>query len=396
MNLTRIENIDVKSQRVFVRVDFDLRMENGKIAERSKLEKTLPTIELLSRKGARIVLGTHFGKQDARKDSKYSTRVLCDEFSELFGKPIQFTESQDFNELKNLSESLEDGQILFLENLNFFEGEWSDDEELAKKYASLADIFVNDAFAIAHQTLTSTTTLTKFLPSYPGTLFFREVESLSNLMNKPDKPFVAIIGGSTVSGKIKIMNSLLSRVNTFLIGGAMAYTFLKSRAVPVGSSVVEKDYEVLAHQFIDKAGIAGVDFQMPIDHIIADSFAAKAKNKSVDRMGILDGWIGMDIGPKTISAFEKIIKNAGTVFWSGPMGVIEFDRFSNGSTQIAKAIAKSNTKSFIGGEETVLAVYKAGVEGKITHLSTGGGASLEFLEGRVLPGIKALEGTNEL
>jgi phosphoglycerate kinase len=391
MNLTRIENVDVKSKRVFLRVDFDVRFENGKIIEKSKIEKTLPTVELLSRKGARIIIGTHFGTPGGRVQPKLSLLNIFDEFKSLLGKNVQFTENLNFDDLSQMSQNLDDGSILFLENLGFYDGEFQNDPELAKKFANLADIYVNDAFGLSHLSLSSTDAITKLLPSYPGTLFYREIDSLSNLMNKPEKPFVAIIGGSKTSGKIKIMNSLLSRVNTFLIGGGMAFTFLKSRAIPIGASVVEKDYEVLAHQFIDKAGIAGVDFQMPIDHIIADSFAAKAKTKTVDKMGIIDGWVGMDIGPKTISAYEKIIKNAGTIFWSGPMGVIEFDNFAKGSIQLAKSISKSNAKSIIGGEETVYTVYKAGVDSKITHLSTGGGASLEFLEGKSLPGIKALQ-----
>jgi phosphoglycerate kinase len=224
---------------------------------------------------------------------------------------------------------------------------------------------------------------------------YREIEALSLLISRPEKPFVAIIGGANVSGKFKILKTLLSKVDSFLIGGAVAYTFLKSRAIPVGASVMEKDYEVLSHQFIDKAGINGVEFLMPIDHVIADGYSDKAKTKNVDKMGILDGWIGMDIGSKTISLYEKTIKNAKTIFWCGPMGVLEYDKFSNGTMQIAKAIAKSNAKTIVGGADTVSAIFKAGVEKKITHVSTGGAASLEFLEGKPMPAIEALNKKEE-
>ncbi|MBP7284552.1 MAG: phosphoglycerate kinase, partial [Leptospiraceae bacterium] len=237
--------------------------------------------------------------------------------------------------------------------------------------------------------------ITHYLPSYAGTLMYREIEMLTGLITKPEKPFVAIIGGAKVSSKIKILNNLFNKVDTMLIGGGMAYTFLKSRAVPVGSSLVEKEFESQAFQIIDKAAYENVDFQLPVDHVIADSFSEKGKIKTVDKMGIIDGWMGMDIGPKTISAYEKIIKSAGTILWNGPMGVFEMDKFANGTIQIAKAIAKSSAKSVVGGGDSLAAIAKAGVEDKITHISTGGGASLEFLEGKTLPGVAALLKNNK-
>ncbi len=387
MNLQRIENVDVRSKRVFVRVDLDLPVENGKVKDSIRIQKLLPTLEMLSRKGAKILLGTQFGSIDA--GSPPTTKPIFNLLQTQF-KQVKFFEGLDLTQLETSSRSIPDGEAIFLENLNSFPGELENDPIFAEKFSKLADLYVNDAFSIANRSLSSNVGVTRFLPSFAGALFFREYESLSNLIQRPEKPFVAIIGGSKVSTKIKILNSLLSRVNTILIGGGMAYTFLKSRAVPIGSSILEKDYEVLSHQFIDKAGIAGVDFQMPIDHVIADSYADKAKTKNADRMGILDGWFGMDIGSKTISSYEKIIKSAGTIFWTGTMGLVEIDKYANGSLAIAKAIAKSNAKTIIGGDTTISSVLKAGVDAKITHLSVGGGSALEFLEGKSLPAIKAL------
>ncbi len=387
MNFQRIENIDVKGKRVFVRADLNLPIEGGKFKDTLRITKLLPTIELLVRKGAKVILGTNYGASESA--NKESTRPIFDSLQAQV-KQFRFAETIDLSELSKVTHSLQEGECIFLENLNNYEGEGKNDPEFSQKISQIADIFVNEAFSLAHKSLGTTVGITKFLPSYPGTLFFREIESLSNLLQRPDKPFVAIIGGSKVSSKLKILNSLLSRANSILIGGGMAYTFLKSRAIPIGSSVLEKDFEVLSHQFIDKSGIAGVEFHMPVDHVIADSFGDKAKTKNVDKMGILDGWMGMDIGPKTISNYEKIIKSAGTIFWTGPLGVIELEKFGNGSLAIAKAIAKSNAKSVIGGEDTVNSILKAGVSDKITHLSIGGNAALEFLEGKTLPAIKAL------
>lgn len=390
MNLPRIENLEVKSKRVFVRVDLDVPLDSGKVKDETKFQKIIPTLEFLIRKGAKVILGSHLGEPEGVPNPRLSLQPVAAKLKELLGREIEFVESLDPGVWETKAKGLLPGDIIFLENLGFFPGEEANDSIFAGQLAKLADYFVNDAFSLAHKTLASTVGIAGLLESYPGTLMQREVETFYNLLSKPDKPFVAIVGGSRVSTKLKMLNSLLPKVNTILLGGGLAYTFLKSRAIPIGASVVEKDFEVLAHQFIDKAGVAGVDFQMPMDHVIADSMSAKAKNKNVDKMGIIDGWIGMDIGSKTISQYEKIIKSAGTIFWSGPMGMIEYDKFANGTIQIAKAIAKSNAKSIIGGNDTVSAIYKAGLDSKMTHLSTGDGAYLELIEGKVLPGIQAL------
>ena len=395
MNLPRIENIDVKGRRVFLRVDFNVPLENGKVSDDTRIIKTLPTIELLLNRGAKLIIASHLGRPDGKVNPKYSMKPVQEAFAAILKKPVKFSEQIVGADVEKNSHDLSDGEVLLLENLRFHKEEEENNPEFAKKLSSLADIYINDAFGAAHRAHASTEGITHYLPSYAGTLMYREIEMLTGLITKPEKPFVAIIGGAKVSSKIKILTNLFNKVDTMLIGGGMAYTFLKSRAVPVGSSLVEKEFESQAFQIIDKAAYENVDFQLPIDHVIADSFSEKAKIKTVDKMGIIDGWMGMDIGPKTVSAYEKIIKSAGTILWNGPMGVFEMDKFSNGTIQIAKAIAKSNAKSVVGGGDSIAAINKAGVEDKITHISTGGGASLEFLEGKTLPGVAALLKNNK-
>ncbi|MCC6275707.1 MAG: phosphoglycerate kinase [Leptospiraceae bacterium] len=390
MNLPRIENIDVKGKRVFLRVDFNVQMENGKVSDLTRIEKTMPTIELLLNKGARLIVASHLGRPDGKVNPKYSLKPVCDAFSSVLKKEVTFSPNVVGADVVKLANSLKDGDVLMLENLRFHAEEENNSPDFSKKLADMADIYINDAFGTAHRAHASTEGITHFLPAYAGTLMYKEITFLSGLFAKPAKPFVAIIGGAKVSSKIKILNHLINKVDALLIGGGMAYTFLKSRAVPIGASLVEKEFEVQAFQIIEKAGVAGVDIQLPVDHVIGDSFSENAKSKTVDKMGISEGWMGMDIGPKTIANFEKIIKNAGTIFWNGPMGVFEMDKFANGTIQIAKAVAKSNAKSVVGGGDSISAINKAGVEDKITHISTGGGASLEFMEGKTLPGVAAL------
>lgn len=390
MNLPRIENIDVKDKRVFLRVDFNVPTENGKVTDDTRIVKTMPTIELLLRKGARLIIASHLGRPDGKPNPKYSMKPISDKFAEILKKSVQFSDKIIGPEVEKLTNDLGEGEVLVLENLRFHKEEEENDPNFSKSLSKLADIYINDAFGAAHRAHASTEGITHFLPSYAGTLMYREIEVLSSLLTKPEKPFVAIIGGAKVSSKIKVLSNLMNKVDVMLIGGGMAYTFLKSRAVPVGSSLVEKEFEVQAHQIIDKAGFQNTEFQLPVDHVIADSFSEKAKTKNVDKMGIIDGWMGMDIGSKTISNYEKIIKTAGTIFWNGPMGVFEMDKFATGTLAIAKAMAKSNAKTVVGGGDSIAAINKAGVEDKITHISTGGGASLEFMEGKVLPGVAAL------
>ena len=389
MNVPKIETMDWKGKKVFVRVDFNVPMENGKVTDRTRIQKSLPTIELLLSKGAKVIVTSHLGRPKG-KEEKYSLKPVWEVLNSLLPGKFQFAGDCIGDTASQAVSSLTDGTGVLLENVRFYEEEENNDPEFAKKLSSLADVYINDAFGAAHRAHASTAGIAEYLPAYAGFLMRAEIEALSGLLQRPERPFVAIIGGSKVSSKLKVLKNLIEKVDAILIGGGMAYTFLKSRAVPIGASLFEKDFEVDAYQLIDKAGVAGIDFQLPVDHVIADSFSDSAKTKSVDKMGILDGWMGMDIGSKTISNYEKIIKDAKTILWNGPMGVFEMNKFAEGTNAIAKALAKSKAKTVVGGGDSIAALNKSGVADKIFHISTGGGASLEFLEGRTLPGVQAI------
>ncbi|MDZ4727424.1 MAG: phosphoglycerate kinase [Leptospira sp.] len=390
MKLHKIEDQNFKGKRIFLRVDFNVPVEDGKVTDVTRIEKTLPTIELLLSKGARLIIGSHLGRPKGGPEPKYSMKPVFDVFQKLVKAKVTFSEQVIGSEAVAASKALADGEILLLENLRFHKEEEENEKGFCKKLAELADVYVNDAFGAAHRAHASTEGIARLIPCYAGLLMRKEIEMLGSLVMRPARPFVAIIGGSKVSSKIAILKNLIDKVDHILIGGGMAYTFLKSRAVPIGKSLFEKEFESQAFQIIDRAGVQGIDLQIPVDHIIADNFAADAKSKSVDKMGILDGWMGMDIGPKTIDNYSKVIKNAKTILWNGPMGVFEMDKFAKGTIEIAKAISKSGAKSVVGGGDSIAAINKAGVADKITHISTGGGASLEFLEGKTLPGVACL------
>jgi phosphoglycerate kinase len=390
MNLPKFEDEDLKGKRVFLRVDFNVPIEDGVATDTTRIEKTLPTIELLVKKGAKIIIASHLGRPKGKPNPEFSMKPVFTAFQKLVTTKVQFSDKVIGPEVVAASNALGNGEILLLENLRFHEEEEANEKKFCESLASLADIYINDAFGTAHRAHASTEGMAHLIPCFAGLLMRKEVETLGSLLSRPKKPFVAIIGGSKVSSKIAIIKNLIEKVDHILIGGGMAYTFIKSRAIPIGNSLFEKDFEVQAYQLIDRAGVQGIDLQIPVDHIIADSFSEKAKTKSVDKMGILDGWIGMDIGPKTISNFEKVIKDANTIFWNGPMGVFEMDKFATGTMQIAKAVAKSKAVTVVGGGDSIAAINKANLADKITHISTGGGASLEFLEGKTLPGVKVL------
>lgn len=390
MNLPNLEDEDLSGKRVFLRVDFNVPIENGAATDTTRIEKTLPTIELLAKKGAKIIIASHLGRPKGKPDPEFSMKPVFDALQKLTSIPVKFSDKVIGSEVEAASKALIKGEILLLENLRYHAEEETNDKKFSESLAKLADVYVNDAFGAAHRAHASTEGIAHIIPCFAGLLMRKEVETLTSLMSRPKKPFVAIIGGSKVSSKIGIIKNLIEKVDHILIGGGMSYTFLKSRAIPIGKSLFEKDYEVQAYQLIDRAGVQGIDLQLPVDHIIADSFSEKAKTKSVDKMGILDAWMAMDIGSKTISNYEKIIKEANTILWNGPMGVFEMDPFANGTIQIAKAVAKSKAVTVVGGGDSIAAVNKAKVADKITHISTGGGASLEFLEGKTLPGVKVL------
>jgi phosphoglycerate kinase len=390
MKLHKIEEQNFKGKRIFLRVDFNVPVEDGKVTDVTRIEKTLPTIELLLSKGARLIIGSHLGRPKGGPDPKYSMKPVFEAFQKLTKAKVSFSEQVVGSEAVTKSKALLDGEILLLENLRFHKEEEENEKGFCKQLAELADVYVNDAFGTAHRAHASTEGVAHLIPCFAGLLMRKEIEMLGSLLVRPQRPFVAIIGGSKVSSKIAILKNLIDKVDHILIGGGMAYTFLRSRAVPIGKSLFEKEFESEAFQIIDRAGVQGIDLQIPVDHVIADNFDANAKTKNVDKMGILDGWMGMDIGPKTIDNYSKVIKNAKTILWNGPMGVFEMEKFAKGTMEIAKAISKSSAKSVVGGGDSIAAVNKAGVADKITHISTGGGASLEFLEGKTLPGVACL------
>jgi len=390
MNLPKIEDQNFAGKRIFVRVDFNVPVENGVVTDKTRIEKTLPTLQLLLSQGAKLIVGSHLGRPKGGFEAKYSMKPVFQVLESLLASKVHFSENVVGSEAVKLSKSLQNGEILLLENLRFHKEEEENEPGFCKQLAELCEVYVNDAFGTAHRAHASTEGLAHLVPCYAGLLMRKEIEMLSGLLVKPSKPFVAIVGGSKVSSKIAILKNLIDKVDHLLIGGGMAYTFLKSRAVPIGKSLFEKDFESEAFQLIDRAGIKGIDLQLPVDHVIADKFEEGSKSKNVDKMGILEGWMGMDIGSKTIEQYSKIIKDAKTILWNGPMGVFEQEKFSKGTTEIAKAIAKSGARSVVGGGDSIAAINKAGVADKITHISTGGGASLEFLEGKTLPGVACL------
>lgn len=392
LHLPRIESLDVAGKTVFVRVDWNLPLDKNNdfaVTDTTRLEKSLPTLKLLQQRGARVVVATHLGRPKGKENPDMSTSHLL-KAAEKELDNLQFCKQITGATFETTVRGLENGQILLIENVRFHPGEEKNDPILAKAWANVCDIYVNDAFGAAHRAHSSTSAIAGLLPAYAGLLLQKEVEALSTVLERPTKPFVAIIGGAKVSSKLEVLRNLISKVDTLIIGGGMAYTFLKSRAVPIGNSLVEQDQLVNAFQIIERAELDQVNVLLPQDHVIGNEFSPKSKSKTVGRMDIPDGWMGMDIGPKTIDAYEREIKGAGTILWNGPLGVFEFDKFAKGTVAIAKAVARSKATSIVGGGDSLAAINKAGVGDKITHVSTGGGASLEFLEGRELPGVAAL------
>jgi len=392
-NLPRIENLNVEDKTVFLRVDWNVplsKTESGVVTDNTRIERTIPTIELLSTRGAKVVLATHVGRPGGKSVPSLSTKNILDEARKTLNKEIKHCPEVHGKKYDSMVKGLDRGELLLIENVRFDPGEKKNDQALAKSWAKNCQIYINDAFGTAHRAHASTVAIASHLPSYAGFLLQKEVDILGNLLSKPQHPFVAIIGGAKISTKMEVLKNLLNQVDLILIGGAMAYTFLKSRAVPIGNSMFEQDELVNAFQIIEKGELEKCDIMLPSDHVIANEFSQNAKSKIVGKMDIPEGHLGMDIGPKTIDLFEKEIKAAKTVFWNGPMGVFEFDKFAKGTISIAKAIAKSKAVSVVGGGDSVAALEKAGVGDKIDHISTGGGASLEFMEGKKLPGIQAL------
>jgi phosphoglycerate kinase len=396
-----IRDLDLTHKHVFIRVDFNVPLseDGSEITDDTRIRETLPTLEYAIRHKAKLILASHLGRPKGKVNPKYSLRPVVDRLRVLLdhhlGEQVNVAFSPDcVGELATeLSRQLESGQVLLLENLRFHAEEEANDPKFAKQLASLCEIYVNDAFGSAHRAHASTEGITHFVKqSAAGLLMEKELTYMGKALEEPAKPFVAILGGAKVSDKIKVIDNLLDKVNVLIIGGGMAYTFHKALGREIGTSLLEADKIDLAKETMAKAEAKGVRLLLPVDNVIADRFAPDAKHQVYDGTGEYpQGWMGLDIGPKTIEIFAKEVAEASTIVWNGPMGVFEFPAFAVGTTKIAKAVAANeDCISIVGGGDSVSAIKKAGVEDKITHISTGGGASLEFLEGKKLPGVEAL------
>jgi len=395
-NKKTIEDINVSGKRVIVRVDFNVPQdENGNITDDKRIVGALPTIKYLVENGARTILVSHLGRPKEGPDPKFSMKPTADRLSQLIGKPVIMAQDVIGPDAKAKAAALKDGEILMLENVRFHKEETKNDPAFAKELASLAEIFVNDAFGTAHRAHASTAGLADYLPAVCGYLIKKEIEIMGNALSNPARPFVAILGGKKVSDKIQVIENLIDKVDTLIIGGGMAYTFFKAKGYNIGTSICEDDKIDLAKSLIEKAEKKGVNLMLPVDNIVAKEFSNDTEYKSVPSDNMPEGWMGMDIGPTTIEKFSAEIKKAKTIVWNGPMGVFEFENFAHGTKEIARAVAESGAISIVGGGDSAAAIELLGFADKITHISTGGGASLEFLEGKVLPGIDVLMDKDE-
>ncbi|MGB7623674.1 MAG: phosphoglycerate kinase [Terriglobia bacterium] len=393
MSIKSIREVPLKGKRVFIRVDFTVPLDDKlAVSDDTRIRASLPTIQFAHDQGARIILASHLGRPKGAANPKYSLRPVAARLGELISSSVRFAGDSIGHEVESMVEGLKDGDLCLLENLRFHKGEEANDPTYAGQLAKLCEIYVNDAFGTAHRAHASTVGMIPFCrEAAAGFLMQRELEYLGKLVSNPEPPFVAILGGAKVSDKIEIIRSLLNRVNALLIGGAMAYTFFLAKGIEVGKSLVEPDKADLAKELLDLAASRQVAFLLPVDHLVASGLedGAETRLAAVDQTPA--GWMGVDIGPKTVELFRDRIRGARTVFWNGPMGIFEKKPFAKGTMEIAHALAECRGITVIGGGDSVSAVKRSGVADKITHISTGGGASLEFLSGLVLPGVAALE-----
>lgn len=399
MSKLSIRDLSLNNHRIFMRVDFNVPLDGGRVSDDTRIRETLPTLEYALRHGAKLILASHLGRPKGKPDPKYSLKGVAERLRILLDERIGRGQNVGFSpdciglQAEEMAGKLERGQTLLLENVRYHAEEEANDENFSKALAKLADYYVNDAFGSAHRAHASTVGITKFLPkAAAGLLMEKELEYLGKAMSHPQKPFVAILGGAKVSDKIGVIKNLLGKVDALIIGGGMAYTFLKAVGQETGKSLLEADKVELAKELIKEAKSHNVKLLLPVDHVVSDKFDASAVAQKIG-VGepIPADKMALDIGPETVKAFSEEIARARTIVWNGPMGVFEFDQFAKGTTQIARAVAdNAGATSIIGGGDSVAAVHKAGVADRITHISTGGGASLEFLEGKKLPGVEAL------
>ena len=391
LNKKSVEDIDVAGKKVLVRCDFNVPFDdNGSITDTKRIDEAMKTISYLVNHNAKVILCSHLGRPKGEFNMKYSLKPVAAYLSEKLGKEVKMAQDVIGESAKGIAASLQEGDVELLVNVRFMPGETKNDPELAKELASMAEIFVNDAFGTAHRAHASTAGVADYLPAVCGYLIQKEITVMGGALADPKRPFVAILGGAKVSDKIGVIQNLIDKVDTLIIGGGMAYTFFKALGYTIGTSICEDDKVELAKEMMEKAKTKGINFLIPVDNKLGKEYKADTESMTVDSDNIPDGWMGLDIGPKTMELFSNAIKGAGTVVWNGPMGVSEWDNFAAGTVAVAKAVADSGAISIIGGGDSAAAVEKLGFADKMTHISTGGGASLEFLEGLELPGIACL------
>lgn len=394
-----IQDISIKGKRVLIRVDFNVPLDtdSGSITDDTRIRASLPTIQYAIEQGAAVILMSHLGRPDGERVPALSLKVVADRLQELLSLPVAFVDDCVGEKVQKAVSDLNPGQILLLENLRYYKQETKNDPDFAKSLAALADVYVNDAFGTAHRAHASTEGVARHLPGAAGFLLSKEIEYFQEALGNPDRPYVAILGGAKVADKIGVITRLLDQVNKLIIGGGMSYTFLKTQGHAIGSSRLEADKLDIAKDILKKAEEKGVEVLLPVDHIVTDGFSDQSSNvKTVGVGGIEDGWEGVDVGPQTVEIFKKALADAKTVVWNGPVGVFEQARFANGSRAVAETLAGlTESTTVIGGGDTAAAVQQFGLADRMSHISTGGGASLEFLEGKVLPGVAILKDKNE-
>ncbi len=394
MNKMTIEDVQVEGKKVLMRVDFNVPIKDGNIGDDNRMVQALPSINYVTDNGGKLILMSHLGRPGGEVDKSLSLKPVAEHLRTLVDTKVHFAEDCIGEETKTVIEEAKDGEIVLLENVRFHKGEKANDEGFCKQLAEHGDLFCNDAFGSSHRAHSSVAGVTRFLqPAVSGYLLEKEIKYLNDSINNPERPFVAILGGAKVSDKIGVIENLLDKVDSILVGGGMTYTFYKAKGLPIGDSLVEDDKVDLAKKLMQKADEKDVNFVLPVDSVAAKEFKNDAEHKVVDEDGIEDGWMGVDIGPQTCLSFGNIIKNAKTVVWNGPMGVFEMPNYAEGTNTVAEALAESTKlggTTIIGGGDSASAIKKAGLEEEVSHVSTGGGASLMFLEGKDLPGVVAL------